>query len=86
MGTRDAYQKVIIRACIICGDETSFAKALGAPVEDVVDWVLGERPVPPDYFLKAVDIVLADSKQHVIEVKTFLEKVRGQRAVRGKKA
>ena len=84
MGTRDAYQKVVTHACIICGDETSFAKAIGAPVEEVVDWLLGERPVPPDHFLKAVDIVLAAHKQQVIDVKAFLEKMRSRRAVRNK--
>ena len=86
MGRRDAYQKVLIHACAVRGDETALAETLGVPVEQVVDWILGHRPVPPGYFLKAVDIVLAEHKQQVVDVKAFLEKMRRQRPVRDKKA
>jgi DNA-binding transcriptional regulator YdaS (Cro superfamily) len=79
MGTRATYQKTLIQACIAVGDETMLAQKLGAPVPDVVDWLLGDRPVPPDCFLKAVDIVQGERKRHVNEVKAFLEEVRRRR-------
>jgi DNA-binding transcriptional regulator YdaS (Cro superfamily) len=61
---------------MIAGDETELAKRLGVPVPAVVDWLLGNRPVPTDIFLRAVDVVLAASKQHVEAVSEFLEQVR----------
>jgi len=61
---------------MIAGDETALAKRLGVPVPAVVDWLLGNRPVPTDIFLRAVDVVLAASKQHVEAVSEFLEQVR----------
>jgi hypothetical protein len=79
MGTRNTYQKTLAKACLITGDETLLAQVLGVPVSDVVDWLLGERPVPADCFLKAVDIVLAHSKRQVGETAAFLEQVRRRR-------
>jgi hypothetical protein len=83
MGTRDTYQKTLAKACIIAGDETVLAVKLGVPVADVVDWLLGDRPVPTDYFLKAVDIVLTETRQQVSETRVFLEQVRSRRRTRG---
>jgi hypothetical protein len=80
MGTRAAYQRVIIHACIACGDEAAFAEAIGTPVSEVVDWLLGERPVPPHYYLKAVDIVLASNRKQVSDNRRFLEQVRSRHA------
>ena len=82
MGIRAAYQSVIIHACMACGDETAFAAALGTSVPEVVDWLLGERPVPPHYFLKAVDIVLASTWKQISDNRAFLEQVRRRNAAR----
>lgn len=82
MGTREFYQKVVIHACVICGDETELAKKLGVPVAEAVDWLLGERPVPTDSFLKAAEIVLAASQQRVKDNRAFVEEVRSRAARR----
>ena len=82
MGIRAAYQSVIIHACMAGGDETAFAGALGTSVRDVVDWLLGERPVPPHYFLKAVDIVLTSNWKQISDNRAFLEQVRRRNAAR----
>ena len=78
----NAYQTVIIRACMICGNETAFAKAVNAPVSDVIEWIIRSRQIPPEYFLRAVDIVLATTQQQVIDTKVFLEQVRSRQVVR----
>ena len=78
MGIRLTYQNVIIHACVVCGDEAAFARAVGTAVPEVVDWLLGQRPVPPHYFLKAVDIVLASSRKKVSDNRAFLERVRSR--------
>lgn len=78
MGTRAAYQRTLIQACLIAGDETLLAEKLGCPVQTVVDWLLGEREVPIDTFLVAVDIVLSHTRQQVIDTRTFLEQVRSR--------
>jgi hypothetical protein len=76
MGTRDTYHKTLIRACIVAGDETELATQLGVPVAAVVDWLLGDRPVPVAIFLRAVDLVVASNKEHIEAVRDFLDKVR----------
>ena len=75
MGMRDTYQKTLVRACLLAGDETALARRLGVPVPSVVDWLLGDKPVPTEVFLQATDIVLAAHKQQVQENRAFLEEV-----------
>jgi DNA-binding transcriptional regulator YdaS (Cro superfamily) len=55
VGTRDTYQKTLLRACVLAGDETSLARQLGVPASTVIDWLLGDKPVPVETFLVAVD-------------------------------
>jgi hypothetical protein len=57
----------LLEACLIAGDETALAQKLGVPVMSVVDWLLGDTPVPNDAFLLAVDIVLAQTRKQVQE-------------------
>ena len=66
---------------MIAGDESALAKHLGVPVHLVVDWVLGNKPVPPDIFLHTVDLVLGASKQHARAVSEFLEELRRRHPV-----
>lgn len=75
MGTRDIYQEGVLRACIAAGDETAFAEQLGVPVGTVVDWLLGEQPIPAAVFIFAVDLMLFRSVEHVKDVRKFLEEV-----------
>lgn len=50
-------------ACLIAGNEFDLAKKLGVPHNGLVCWLLGEAPVPPDVFLRAVDIVLENPRK-----------------------
>ena len=82
MGTSHTYQRTLVRACMIAGGENELAKRLGVPVHAIVDWLLGDKPVPPDIFLRAVDLALTASKQHVEAVSEFLEQVRRRHPVK----
>ena len=73
---RDTYQKTLVRACLVLGDETTLAQRLGVPLPSLVDWLLGDRPVPADIFLSATDIVLDSHRQQVRDNRAFLEEVR----------
>ena len=76
MGMRDTYQRTLMRACLVLGDEAALARRLGVPVPAVVDWLLGEKPVPTQVFLEVADIVLGAHKQQVRDNQAFLEEVR----------
>lgn len=76
MGVRDTYQRTLVRACLVVGDETALARRLGVPLPSLVDWLLGDRPVPADVFLSATDIVLQAQKQQVRDNRAFLEDIR----------
>lgn len=41
------------------------ARHLDAPVDKVVEWLIGAMPVPLDKFLLAVDIVLAHKAEQI---------------------
>jgi hypothetical protein len=76
MGTRDTYHETLVRACIAAGDETQLAKQLNVPLPALVDWLLGDKPVPPEIFLRSVDIVITANKEQVQAVRDFLDRVR----------
>ena len=76
MGYRETYQRVLVRACMIAGDETLLAKSLGVPVPAVVDWLLGDAPVPAEVFLRAVDIVSAANRKLVQDNRALLYQIR----------
>jgi hypothetical protein len=65
MGSRETRHRTLVRACTIAGDETVLARHLDAPVETVVEWLIGALPVPLDKFLLAVDIVLAHKAEQI---------------------
>jgi hypothetical protein len=76
VGTREAYQKVLERACIIAGHETALAKQLQVPVWALVDWLLGDAPVPPEVFLRAVDVVTAANRKKVKDNRALLDQIK----------
>ena len=82
MGTRDTYQKTLLRACVLAGDETSLARRLGVPASTVIDWLLGDKPIPVETSLVAVDLALIKNKEHVIDVQKFLEEVRRRHGIK----
>ena len=76
MGSRDTYRRTLVRACIAAGDESALAEQLGVEAKDVVNWLLGDKPVPTDVFLRAVDVVVTTHTKHIEDVRGFLEQVR----------
>jgi DNA-binding CsgD family transcriptional regulator len=70
-----------VRACLVAGDETALAKALGVPTPRLIGWLLGDEKVPVDVFLRAVDIVLARAKERVRETRSFLRRIRRERSI-----
>jgi DNA-binding transcriptional regulator YdaS (Cro superfamily) len=76
MGTRDTYHATLVRACIAAGDETQLAKRLNVPLPVLVDWLLGDKPVPAEIFLRSVDIVISANREQVQAVRDFLEHVK----------
>jgi hypothetical protein len=82
VGTRDTYQRTLLKACIITGDETLLAEKLAVPVAFVIDWLLGNTSMPPEIFLRAVDIVLGCSQQQVQDTNALLERIRSRQRSR----
>lgn len=84
MGTRETYQRTLVEACLIAGDEEALAKRLNIPVQQIVDWLLGAQ-VPDKGFLRFVDLVLEERiavrRRHVIDVRKFLEDMKARRAM-----
>jgi hypothetical protein len=78
VGTRDTYQKVLLRACLVAGDETALAQHLDVPVMSVVSWVLGDSQCPPDVFLRAVDLVLTSTRKQVLDNRALLDEIRAR--------
>lgn len=78
MGTRETYQETLLRACIVLGNEEALARELGVPEATVVSWLLDDEPLPPQVFLRAVDIVLesGDEQQVVEDTHAFLEELK----------
>jgi DNA-binding CsgD family transcriptional regulator len=83
MGTRDIYQRTLVRACVVAGDETALAKKLGVPTERLLGWLLGDTALPIDVFLRALDIVLARSTEQVRRNHAFLERIHSERKISG---
>jgi DNA-binding CsgD family transcriptional regulator len=84
MGTRDIYQRTLVRACVVAGDETALAKKLGVPTERLLGWLLGDTALPIDVFLRALDIVLARSTEQVRRNHAFLERIHSERKISGR--
>jgi DNA-binding transcriptional regulator YdaS (Cro superfamily) len=73
VGVSDSRQKTLLKACMIAGDEAALAARLGLPVGEVVNHLLGDKQVPTETFLKAVDIVLGHTGAEVREARKFLD-------------
>jgi hypothetical protein len=65
VGTRHTYQRTLLQACLVAGDEAALAEKLGVPASMVVAWLLGDKIPPTKAFLDAVDIVLARSQEQL---------------------
>ncbi|MBV9190277.1 MAG: hypothetical protein JOZ85_07325 [Betaproteobacteria bacterium] len=73
---RETHHRTLMRACLIAGDEVTLASRLHVPLPSLVDWLLGEVPVPVEVFLRAVDIVIAANKETMADSKALLEQIR----------
>jgi hypothetical protein len=81
VGTRETYHNTLLRACILVGDETHLAQRLHVPVPTLVQYLLGEVPIPNELFLKAVDIVLPTQQQRVTTHRKMLDELHEQVAL-----
>ena len=81
MGTRDVYQRTLVRACAVVGDETALATKLGVPTERVIGWIVGDSVLPKDIFVRAVELLLTSSKEQVRRNRLFLESIRAKPAI-----
>ena len=57
MSMRETYQRTLTRALLIAGDEVALASRLQVPVHSLINWLLGDAPVPAPVFLRAVDVL-----------------------------
>jgi DNA-binding CsgD family transcriptional regulator len=72
MGTRDIYQKVLVRACLAAGGETALARSLGVPAASVARWLLGHGRMPMAVFARAVEIALQQTRpEHEVSERGF---------------
>jgi DNA-binding CsgD family transcriptional regulator len=68
-----------VQACLAAGDEAALAKRLDVPLDTLIDWLLGKAKLPTHVFLRAIDMVLASSKERVRENRAFLERIQAAR-------
>ena len=60
MAERSIYARTLIRAAEIVGGPYALAVAIRVPTEILESWFFGEAIPPAEYFLRAVEIVVAD--------------------------
>jgi hypothetical protein len=60
MAERSIYARTFVRAAEIVGGPYALAQAIHAPMGTLESWFLGEATPPPEYFLRAVEILLAN--------------------------
>ena len=61
MVTDGVHVRTLARATLIAGGVDVLALQLGVDPKALGSWLRGEKPPPVDIFLRAVDIVVADS-------------------------
>ena len=76
MGKRDTYQRAILNARSIAGDETRLAARLNRSVPEVVDWLVGTKPVPVRVFHACVDILNTEYRRRIDRNELFLSELR----------
>jgi hypothetical protein len=76
MGTRDTYHRTLLTACNIMGDEAALAQALQLPVEEVVNYLVGDVPVPVQVFAEAINIVIRENNWYIADAGLLLEQIR----------
>lgn len=51
------YARAVRRAAEITGGVTQLSAEWHVPIEELMSWLEGTRPVPQEFFLRAVDII-----------------------------
>ena len=51
------YARAVRRAAEIAGGMIQLSAAWHVPIEELMKWLEGTRPVPQEFFLRAVDII-----------------------------
>jgi DNA-binding transcriptional regulator YdaS (Cro superfamily) len=69
------HAQTLRRAAEIAGGLTQLSAHLGVPERALEVWLTGTQPIPPDVFLRAVDIVTANqingiTDAHVVPPRT----------------
>jgi hypothetical protein len=55
---KQAYRRIVARVALLTGGLERLAVTLGVPTGVVSQWIQGLAPVPPDMFLRCVDLLL----------------------------
>jgi hypothetical protein len=58
---REVYRRTFQRAAGFCGGVRKLARHLRVPLRDLEKWMAGETAPPIAVFLKAIDLVLAET-------------------------
>lgn len=61
----DLYTQTLRRAAEIAGGTNELGTQLGVSSVDIEYWLLGKQAIPPDVFLRAVDIVSAKDVEEI---------------------
>ena len=70
------YRKILIEARNVAGNESALAMRLRKSEREVVNWLLGNEPIPVAVFVQALDIVIKNQKRHVQNTARFLRRMR----------
>ncbi len=68
----DTYRATLVRAAVILGGAHALCRHLQVPMPVLTRWLAGDGAPPPGLFLKAVDVLIADSEKATFERVTNL--------------
>lgn len=67
---------LLVYAWAIAGNERLLAERLRVKVPQVLNWTMGIEPVPPEIFLKAVDVVVGATPEDIRRSRRVLMKLK----------
>jgi hypothetical protein len=71
---REGYRDTLTYAVSIAGSERALAARLQVPLPLLMNWLSGIEEVPPQIFLRAVDVVLAATPTEIARSRNLLVK------------
>jgi DNA-binding transcriptional regulator YdaS (Cro superfamily) len=69
---RATYRQTLVYALAIAGDEITLAARLGVSVPQLQIWLGGVADIPPDIFLRAVDVIVAATTEEIARSRGIL--------------